>query len=219
MSISTGLLKWFLIVLYFVSIVCYWIVKLPERFIPVILFADVIAITIIDVLEFETVIHFEIVPMALLFYLIGYFFKNKINDEKIKEREKGIWIISMPIIAIASYYNIPVEMHKSQYGNPILFVITSIFGIWCICRISQDLDNNSLLCWFGRNSIIVYTLHWVMVSAFGGILNRLPYIKDFDKPYPLCLYNFMLCLILLIPAVYICRRWFWFLFGLKKSRR
>lgn len=211
--------KWFLIVLFFISIIYYWIEKIPCKYYLFIIIADVAAIVIVQLLKIETVIHLEIIPMALLFYLIGHMLKNIIDNEEIKKKEKGVWVMALPAIAIASYHNIPIEMHKNQYGNAFLFIITSILGIWFICRISQGLQDNIILNWFGRNSIIVYTLHWVLFSAFGGILKRLPHIKNIGTPYPMCLYNFVLCFTVLIPIIYICNKWFWFFFGLKPIRK
>ena len=69
------------------------------------------------------------------------------------------------MVAISAV-NTPIAMYENNYGNIILFFIGAIFGIVFVCELSKCLEKNALLGWYGRNSIIVYVLHFSMIKIY-----------------------------------------------------
>ena len=85
-------------------------------------------------LNIITLLHFEIVPMAFLFYYLGYCAKH--HDWKAVPRKNSCWIFLGPVVVAISAVNTPVAMYENNYGNIILFFIAAISGIVFVCELS-----------------------------------------------------------------------------------
>lgn len=210
-------LGWFLLVLFYVTLIFYFLQKVlskkSKNIIIIGLIINVILILIMDVLRVNTKLHFEIIPMAFLFYYSGYIAKNLTNIKKLQQ----IWIFMIPIVVIISYWNKPVKMYDNSYGNLILFFIGAFCGIIMICELSKALEKNQILSWFGKNSIIVYVTHFIMIKTLHFIGKKIiPEVSECNYLYPANWHYFLLIVLLMVPTIYICNRWFYVLFGKKK---
>lgn len=214
---------WFLLVLFYVVILFYFLCKLDfeKKMVRyIVILTDFILVVVLSLMKITTKIHIEIVPMALLFYLSGYFTKSinvNIYTNKKYILIKYIWIFSIPIIVICSYWNTPVTMYVNTYGNLLLFFITAVCGIVMICNLAKGLQNNKFLSWIGKNSVIIYVLHFKVIDILHILGKKL--LPKFDKlkySYPVYWYYFVGCILVLLPSVYICNRWLGSFFGKKK---
>lgn len=107
----------------------------------------------------------SIVPMSLFFYCCGSFF-YKLFNKKCPIEFLLILIISITIII--SQINEPVLMYLSDYGNIFYFMISSILGSYLVIQVSILL-NSKLMAWIGKNSIIIYVVHFWIINYVNTI--------------------------------------------------
>ncbi len=150
-------LTWFLIVLFYVSILFYFLQRMQVFDSGLgkvlVLILDLGLIIGMRCLNVTTLLHLEIIPMAFLFYYLGYCANH--YDGKVASNKNSCWIFLGPVVVAISAVNTPVSMYENNYGNIILFLVGAISGIVFVCELSKCLEKNALLGWYGRNSIIV----------------------------------------------------------------
>lgn len=209
-------LAWFLMVLFYVSILFYFLQR-TQVFDSglgkvLVLIVDLGLIIGMSCLNTTTLLHFEIVPMAFLFYYLGYCAKH--HDWKVVPNKTSCWIFLGPVVVAISAVNTPVAMYENNYGNIILFLIAAISGIVFVCELSKCLEKNVLLGWYGRNSIIIYVLHFSMIKILHLIGRKVfPQIAQSNYLYPFNWCYFMAIALLMVPAILFCNRFVPFLFG------
>ena len=216
---------WLLLVLFYVSIIFYIIQKLgfeKKMYIRLLAYViDLLSVVIVVRLQIITLLHFEIIPMALLFFMIGYHCKISYSR---RARSNNIifdiWILLIPIGIICSSYNVPVVMYLNDYGNLFLFFTGAFSGIVVVCKIGERIQSNQLLIWFGQNTIYFYVLHFSFIKGLhfiGKVLFTNCIVPNYS--YPIYWVYYILSLLLLIPVSMLCSRWFSPLFGKSKSKR
>ncbi len=219
----TEAFNWFLIVLFYVVIlfyVCDKIALIEKKWLLLFL-TFLFIVVVVEVLNLKTIFHIEILPVAFLFYLSGYYTKNNLlkkeKSETKKILSKNLWIFSLPVMAIISVWNSPIAMYNNDYGNLILFGLTSVLGIWGTYEISIRIYDNNILRWYGKNSIVIYIFHFGFLNVLHGLGTWVfPFLFDKNYLYPAYLCYFLVTMILLTPMIYICNRYLWFLFGKKR---
>ena len=202
------------------SIVFFLVCKAnAEKSIVKIILFDVIVVIFLSIFPVVTKLHFEILPMALLFYLIGYLAKFFFAERKSQyEKTEKYWICLVPVIVICSYWNAPVNMYLSKYGNLILFFAGAFCGIFMTFSLVRGIKENKLLILFGQNSIIVYVIHFKLINLLHLIGKTFfPQLSECNYLYPANWHYFVICIMLFIPIIYICNRWFGILFGRKNG--
>ena len=224
-TLADNFFGWFLLVLFYVSIIFYIIQKLgfeKKMYIRLLTYViDFLSVVIVDRLQIITLPHFEIIPMALFFFMCGY--HCKISYSRLTKSNNiifDIWILLIPIGIICSSYNAPVAMYLNDYGNIFLFFMDAFIGIVVVCKIGGRIQNNQLLIWFGQNTIYFYVLHFSFIKGLHFIRKVLfPKCILSNYSYPIYWVYYILSILLLIPASMLCRRWFSPLFGKSKSKR
>lgn len=117
----------------------------------------------------------EIVPMALVFYLFGYFFKNKfIYNYNSIYINIFILIVILLIIIMADYNQfifIPYfDMYRQMYGFPIINLIIPIICFVLIRYISLLISGlyfaKRIFIAIGQSAIPIYFLHGILASLF-----------------------------------------------------
>lgn len=223
MGIVNNLFAWFLVVMFYVSILFYWLEKAgfqKNRGVRVVAYlVFMVFIIFMDQWKIQTVAHFEIIPMAMLFYLLGA--HCSILDVTNYKWLHQIWIFVIPIVVCCSFWNEPVAMYLNSYGNLILFFIGAFCGIYVTCNIGWCTQNNKILIWFGQNSIYCFVLHFVLIKGlhFAG-KHIFPQLALINYQYPIYWCYFLLCIVILMAIVPVCDFWLAPLFGKwKKSRK
>ncbi len=178
----------------------------------IVLIVDFSLIIGINCLNITTLLHFEIVPMAFLFYYLGYCVKH--YNWEISSNKTSCWIFLIPVVVVISLVNNPVAMYENKYGNMFLFLVGAISGIVFVCELAKGLEKNVLLGWYGRNSIIVYVLHFSMIKILHFVGKKiLPQIIQNNYNYPFNWCYFSIITLLMIPTIMFCNRFVPFLFG------
>ncbi len=210
-----NLFNWFLIVLFFVSAIFYLLVyerwmKTNKQKVRWLLISLATAVVIYWT-NIQTFYHIEIVPTALIFFILGNIFINQ-EEGYLRHTKKNflfnaLEICSLPIIVSIIYWNEPVCMYNNQYGNLLLFFPVAILGILCIYEIGMRFQDNVYLRWLGLNSIIIYIFHDKILNVAHGIGKIIiPAISNNNYSYPEYVYYFLITMITLVPVVALCRR-------------
>jgi len=115
----------------------------------------------------------NIVGVTMFFVHIGNLLrKNEMNMIPFLKR-KGIWEFLLVISIIGCCLNVrilkeiypySVSIGDAVYGNPVLFILTSVAGCLSIVALSTKMKAKSLLV-IGKNSFIIYALH-IFVNQF-----------------------------------------------------
>ncbi len=214
-------LTWFLIVLFYVSILFFFLQKMKVLGSVLgkvlVILADFVLIIGMNYWNITTMLHLEIVPMAFLFYYLGY--RVKCYDRKIASNKNSCWIFLGPVVVAISAVNTPVAMYENNYGNIFLFLTGAVSGIVFVCEGAKCLKKNDLLGWYGRNSIIIYILHFSMIKVLHFFGKKVfPQIAQCNYRYPFNWCYFMAISLLIIPLILFCNRFIPFLFGKERVR-
>lgn len=157
--------------------------------------------------------------IGLAFYTIGFYCGSFIFGIK----KWYYFCISLVSFVMTAFLNSTVSMNASQYGNPLLFLGSSISGSFCVIQISSFFEKKSMISkftkaieFFGRNTLIILCTHMFFIELiriadnklFGNILPLLGNVEGLVFGLIVGLFE--------IPTIIICNRYLWFAFGKKK---
>lgn len=151
---------WFLLVLFQISLISIFVRNFVlKNTIRQVIFGIALA-CIIVLQQCGVILHnnipcfVNVVPFALMFYMIGFYAKNIFTNTKL-----FMLPICFFVVAILSQINEPILMYDNQYGNFGMFLMTSLCGSYAVIGISQRVNSNFFI-WLGKVSIIVYVLQF-----------------------------------------------------------
>ena len=111
----------------------------------------------------------DVAFMALLFYSLGYWLRlieNKYNlvekiNKSLKNRIRTSTILVFLFICLIGlvYINGPINMNEIKYNIYLLSVMNSCIGSAIIIIISVLIDNNKILEYIGKNTLIIMCTH------------------------------------------------------------
>lgn len=171
LNLQTNLFVWFLPVLFCSEIVFLLLSKIVAIDLKTCAVLTLIS-GVLQLLPLHTMVHIEIVPTAVLFLALGYSFKRYLmGDNQIKRI--GIYsIAAIPVIVLFAEINHPVMMYNNDYGNFVLFMITAVVGSLETCMLGKLRQHSTVWRVFGRNSILIYVLHFRMTGVLHFVINK-----------------------------------------------
>lgn len=206
--------NWFLPTLFFMEMVMLPIIfNVRDR-----KFIGLIALLFFVVFYFTSYTGIQYVQQtlaALVFGLLGYMARpwlDKYNEST--NKYKGMGWLALLFVALLSTYNDPVGMYINQYGNKLMFLLTSLIGIYAILDISVSLRNTTFLQWCGQVSIIIYILQFFLVRV-GMVVST--YLTRGTNHWGYII-TFFIVMLLIVPMTKVCSNYFPFLFGKAKQR-
>lgn len=160
----------------------------------------------------------DVVPTAIVFYGIGFLIKRApvIN---IKSNYIRLLLVCccIPVGFVISKLNGEVRMVDNSYGDYFYFYIGAFLGIISVVMIAMILKNNNMLVYLGRNSIIVFSLHFpvkrVVVACTARILDIS--LEQIKNSFFLSLGDTMITITILLPLIYLIHNKFYFILGKK----
>lgn len=176
-------------------------------------FIALLAFLLFAFTEYQEIHYVQQTLAATFFGLCGYLTRH--NLDVINEscsKYKGIGWIALLMVALLSACNEPIGMYINQYGNKLMFLLTSVLGIYGVYDISISAKNSSYLQWFGRQSIIVYILQFAVIRVVIAVTSMLIPNFIFDS-YPFYILSFLLTLVILVPSTLFCSKYLKFAFG------
>lgn len=193
-------LLWYLAALFVALIIFYGLTKLlKDKSLPLVISSFILAgisYTAIKLFRFDLPWNIPTALIALPYISIGYSIKKSDFSEKLNH----IWVpvVSFLGCLVSGYCNQKffggVEMHTNAYGNIGLFYLSALLGSLAVISLSILLKKNSVLEYFGKNSLIFYALE--PVQYFVNFL-----LKSFYPYYSaskICAYGFTLGAIVII---------------------
>jgi len=151
---------WFLLVLFQISLISIFIrnIVLKNTIRQVVFGIALVCIIVLQqsgvVLQNKIPCFVNVVPFALLFYMIGFYAKKLFINTKL-----FLLPICVFVVTVLSQINEPILMYDNQYGNFGMFLMTSLCGSYAVIGISQRVNSNFFI-WLGKVSIIVYVLQF-----------------------------------------------------------
>lgn len=178
---SVGL--WFLPLLFLSEIFVYTILNLSKRkqyfaFLMIIIIGFLFANNVNHVLPWGL----DVVPISSLFIWIGYTFKSNECCKKNAVMKYKIIVVGFLLINISMcLLNINVigkgvDMYYMRYGNPIYYILASIFGILFIvfiCKTWLDHINIFILQFIGQNTLHIYCIHGLIIAIIKEVREKI----------------------------------------------
>lgn len=203
--------SWFLPTLFLMELIVIPIISLIHNRIAL-LFAVCLISILFCLTSYTGIMYIQQVFAASVFGLLGFMSRPLLDQyNAINKKYKGFgWLIIL-VVAVLSTLNEPIGMYINQYGNKVLFFVTAILGICSVMDISVSLKNSWCIQWFGRNSIIIYVLHFFLVRGCRIIVTHLG-VNNYNF-----IIAFLICLLTIIPMTIICQKKLYFFFGKSNS--
>lgn len=139
----------------------------------------------------------DIALYCTIFTSLGYCTKEVVW----KKRQSYSYLISLVIFLISVYYNYThsgytVDLYCCRLGSYPLFFLSAFTGIYCAIGLSHYLREVGILQYFGQNSMIIYSLHFLLLVPCCFVTK---YLFDKGILYNLC--ASILVMIVLIPII------------------
>lgn len=165
---------WFLPALFLVELLVYCLHKLSYNKKYMIIGSIILAIIGLIINHFYgkgLPWSLDIVLYCTIFTVLGYYLKDCVW----KKRNLISYTFASVIFVISAYANFKylktnVDLFSCVLGNYILFYISALSGIYLTIGFSQLLVNSRILQYYGRNSIIVYSLHFLVLFFLNYIM-------------------------------------------------
>lgn len=161
---------WFLIVLFSVYIIYFLVDKLNNK-------QKNLCITVFLLLGYLCYKNNIVLIMGLQVSFIGVFLFNigtaikEFDISTIKNKEIIIVVLFSITLLFSVVLGNDVDMVKNIYGNFLYFIITSITGSLMIIIISTKIQNNNILEFFGKNTMVIMGLHFFIILGLNKVIN------------------------------------------------
>jgi acyltransferase len=216
---------WFFTALFFISLI-YWMLRffINNKYILIVFsfFISIISVLYFDKIRQLSYWNINISLVCIVFYALGNFFKNSINnfDKKIVNRKLLSSIAALLFLCLffLSNINYSVDISKGVFGiNCYLFYFNSFIGFVGVIIIAKIISRNKLLTYLSRNSLILFSFHMISFRVLTAILVLVFGFarQDLSSIYFAFIYVAW-ALTLLIPVVYFLRKKFPVILGGRK---
>lgn len=183
---SYYLTLWFIISLFFAQIIVYLLSRLNsnKKMLGGLTLLFIVGVGISQIYQPGWIFVSDTVPMASVFVGMGYLVRKHFSVFK-KLFKIQYMIIFFVLNFVFGFLNLNgidrVDLYYQNLGNPILYLLSAICGIYMISIFSQYIRNVRLLQYIGMNSLIFYAFHR---PIFIPIADRLvDMLVDFQFPY------------------------------------
>jgi len=211
----TNISTWFLPCLFFTGLYYYIIDKyINWKLLKLII---IIMLSVMIFLEskyfqYRLPLGIDIAFMGLLFYGLGNIFKSEITTIASWVNPKFLLFIPILIAANILFLLNDPNMSTNEYGNYYKYILGAASGIFTLLIISKVIGKSFLGFW-GTNSIIVLCMEWIKGLAYSLMIILSFHLLTKDRGYLSGSVQFLTCLLLMIPIIFIINRYFYFLIG------
>lgn len=220
---------WFLTALFVSSVLFYLIVKIVGKKQQIVLII-ICLLSAVGLFAIKTTFpqrapwYIDSSIFLLPYMSIGYFCghndkaKKLVNNIKANRIKLTFTIIILIIVSIISVHvNVyfsgeKIDYHRCDIWEPISCYIGGICSVLLLTIVVQFIKRSRLLLFIGYNSLIYYLFDWIGCDLIVSLAKKI----GVENPITLMLLELMGAAIITIPIVYIIRKYFYSLFGLKK---
>lgn len=159
---------WFLPAMFSMEFIFYWVIRITSKLNKKILLLLLMIIAIVSDLFLNVYLPFGIntvLNMGLYFY-IGYLSKIY-NIFESKKYYKWYYILLLFTLGLlAALFNGSAFPIEYEYGNTILFIISSICLSFVIIWVSCIIEKNTLLSFIGKKTMEILIFHKFLIVIF-----------------------------------------------------
>ena len=168
--------------------------------------------------------YFDLVCISLPFFAFGYFLKQCTLLDKFAKNQFMLFFVAHFILLATNYRitGLPVDMYYNQFGNYILFYLSGFTGSLSFILLFKTINrSNVILEYIGKNSLIYYVLHQVIVMPIASVILKLfitTPVQDFNEfgAFAFWLLKTALVCAIITPLSYIVNRYFYMTIGKKQ---
>lgn len=158
----------------------------------------------------------EVVPMAVLFFAVGFLVIKEFDFFRFFFGRTGNQIVTFGFALIsglgAAYANGKISMATCVYNNLILFIY-EVLSLTCAMMIlSMWLPKFRLFKMIGRNTIVILAWHTPLTWTLMTVSDRFCMLKE---THPLV--SGVIVFVIMIPVAYLVERWCPVILGRKKK--
>lgn len=160
----------------------------------------------------------DVVPTAIVFYGVGFMMKKK----PILFMESNYLRLLLICCCISAGIGISklngcVLVAENLYGNYFSFYIAAFLGITSTVLVAMFLQNNKILLYLGRNSMIIFALHFpvkrLVTSLTGKVLDIS--LEQVKGSFLISSIDAVITILILLPIIYLIHHQFYFILGKK----
>ena len=162
--------------------------------------------------------------LGMGFMSLGIWYKVEAEKNILKNGISlpGFLIICSAYFSLSSFVFVTsesVDWYSNRFGNPILFIVVAILGVFTTVLFSQRIHWR-FLTYIGANSIVWYGLHRIVIDATFILYNKLHITiqRGSVLSVVLAVLSVAIATMLLIPVNILLNRFCPFLIGKKKKR-
>lgn len=214
-----GIPLWFLPCIFVVFSIFSFVQKIASKKIKALVLVLLICIGFLMSYfsKFNYFWSFDIALVALSFYSLGFFFKNRLLNLNKKE---ALWLLLLALIfhSILYFFNTKVDMYRSVYGNQFVFITSGVFGCLFWLMFFKSFPVFNFLSYLGKNTIVILGSHTRVLTVIKLIIlivggSAIFNFNEFTK-----IGISVLQIILMIPIIYLINKYLPLLNGkIKKS--
>jgi len=167
--------EWFIPSLFLARILLWFITKSDFKALKYIYVFCLFAVGLIlynGDFHIPNVWYFKHSFMVTPFVLFGYEMKGVSLDKRIESISIITYIIIISLLLILNFH-IPRITSRVilPYDECVLFLILSVLGIIAIICVSKSIKNHKSLEWIGKNTLVIYLLHFQFYQIYIRIVN------------------------------------------------
>lgn len=166
---------WFLPCLFLAEMGAYIIIRLWEKTktLGILAFGSILALGLEIHSQLSRSSIFGILPIATVFILLGYIFKEK---QAFAKENYGLLFLASLLFFMTTFSNwkfgnvSTVDLSHMVLGIWQLYLLSSFFGSIAICELAMVVQKSRLLAFIGQDSLYYYGLHYEILGAVGKIV-------------------------------------------------
>lgn len=171
--LSHNIALWFFTSLFMVQIYFYFFFKLRHRktvFACTLVFISLLGYTCTTLYSLRLPWNLGISLTGLVFYGTGYLSSSQMMNEKNDFNRWYIMVILSFLWIFSTYSNSTVEFYIGEYGNYFNFYIAAFSGTFLFTYIARFLPFDSFLSIIGRNTLVIFSTHLLVIPLITGCL-------------------------------------------------
>lgn len=142
--------------------------------------------------------HIEYIPSAVIYLLLGYYYKNYIEQ---RDRAKS-WSYVFILLILYAFVVVPdiVSMNMPELLKQILNYFQCIVGVYVIISVSQVLRENRFIEFIGMNSLLYFALHGKFLAVTQKVVKSI-----LGSNYDILTQNYVSCFVLMLAmTLFVC---------------
>ena len=203
-----GIPLWFLPCIFVVFSIFSFVPKIASKKIKALVLVLLICIGFLMSYysKFNYFWSFDIALVALSFYGLGFFFKERLLNLNKKE---ALWLLLVALIfhSVLYFFNTKVDMYRSVYGNQFVFIISGVFGCLFWLMFFKSFPVFKFFSYLGKNTIVILGSHTRVLTVIKLIILILGGSAIFNFNEFTKIGISVLQIILMIPIIYLINKY------------